>query len=169
MKQGTGSAKGFLSWRPGWFTTAMILDRVFPLFPGNFHLGGEWLPSYLHEKYISGEALIVTWPKNLVYNWVAPGSLLPKPLQHPRPIIDVASLDGGKSSEKYEVETFQPQSLHGCTFLISRPPVVNRHHMTGHGAAWHQVPSTLHAGSGNGSWLDVWISSWKVLYKNQYL
>ena len=61
----------------------MILDRVFPLFPGNFHLGGEWLPSYLHEKYISGEALIVTWLKNLVNNWVAPGSLLPKPLQHP--------------------------------------------------------------------------------------
>lgn len=29
----------------------------------------------------------------------------------PRPIIDVASLDGGKSSEKYEVDTFQPKRL----------------------------------------------------------
>lgn len=107
MKQGTGSAKGFLSWRPGWFTTPMILDRVFPLFPGNFHLGGEWLPSYLHEKYISGEALIVTWLKNLVNNWVAPGSLLPKSLQH---------LCG------FVLDIFQGPSLTWPAWMVANPP-----------------------------------------------
>lgn len=82
MKQGTGSAEGFLSWDLGdspplWFWTGF--SHYFPV----TSIWGEWLPSYLHGKHISGEALIVTWPKNLVYNWVAPGSLLPKPLQHP--------------------------------------------------------------------------------------